>query len=173
MARHPGGQAANGPRALSEPPRSQPSETLLAQHAAIFEAIETGDAKQAGVCMTAHLREVLQTVQRHNATRPDLFGCSGGQQWADLVKGSRLRPLFVLPTPRSVSEAHTRPFDLALGRGLTELPLGKAVSLEDIRPSRMSFRPWTAAEGFFGCRLTGSLDERIDCGEQMAIAQHC
>lgn len=49
-------------------------ETLLAQHAAIFEAIEKGDPKQAGQHMTAHLREVLRTVQHLNATRPDLFG---------------------------------------------------------------------------------------------------
>ncbi|MDX8523187.1 FCD domain-containing protein [Mesorhizobium sp. MSK_1335] len=49
-------------------------ETLLAQHLAIFEAVETGEAKQAGARMTAHLREVLRTVQHLNATRPDLFG---------------------------------------------------------------------------------------------------
>lgn len=49
-------------------------ETLLAQHVAIFEAIEAGDPKQAGQRMTAHLREVLRTVQHLNATRPDLFG---------------------------------------------------------------------------------------------------
>jgi len=49
-------------------------ETLLDQHVAIFEAIETGEARQAGARMTAHLREVLRTVQHLNATRPDLFG---------------------------------------------------------------------------------------------------
>ncbi len=49
-------------------------ETLLAQHVAIFEAIESGDPGQAGVRMTAHLREVLRTVQHLNATRPGLFG---------------------------------------------------------------------------------------------------
>ena len=49
-------------------------ETLLNQHVAIFEAIETGEAGQAGQRMTAHLREVLRTVQHLNATRPDLFG---------------------------------------------------------------------------------------------------
>lgn len=49
-------------------------ETLLAQHVAIFDALESGDPKQAGQRMTAHLREVLRTVQNLNATRPDLFG---------------------------------------------------------------------------------------------------
>jgi len=49
-------------------------ETLLAQHVAIFEAVETGDPKQVGQRMTAHLREVLRTVQHINSTRPDLFG---------------------------------------------------------------------------------------------------
>ncbi|MDF3214107.1 GntR family transcriptional regulator [Mesorhizobium sp. M7A.F.Ca.CA.001.09.2.1] len=49
-------------------------ETLLAQHVAIFEAVETGEAKQAGARMAAHLREVLRTVQRLNVARPDLFG---------------------------------------------------------------------------------------------------
>ncbi|MGX8012460.1 GntR family transcriptional regulator [Mesorhizobium sp. ORM8.1] len=49
-------------------------ETLLGQHVAIFEAVETGEAKQAGARMAAHLREVLRTVQRLNSARPDLFG---------------------------------------------------------------------------------------------------
>ncbi|MBZ9675026.1 GntR family transcriptional regulator [Mesorhizobium sp. ES1-1] len=49
-------------------------ETLLAQHVAIFEAVEAGEAKQAGARMTAHLREVLRTVQRLSVARPDLFG---------------------------------------------------------------------------------------------------
>ncbi|TPL85180.1 GntR family transcriptional regulator [Mesorhizobium sp. B2-3-12] len=49
-------------------------ETLLAQHVEIFEALEAGEAKQAGARMTAHLREVLRTVQRLNLARPDFFG---------------------------------------------------------------------------------------------------
>jgi DNA-binding GntR family transcriptional regulator len=48
-------------------------ETLLAQHREIFDAIETGQARQAGTRMAAHLREVLLTVQRLNLARPDLF----------------------------------------------------------------------------------------------------
>lgn len=49
-------------------------KTLLAQHVAIFEAVEAGEVKQAGARMTAHLREVLRTVQRLSLARPDLFG---------------------------------------------------------------------------------------------------
>ncbi|AYD04329.1 GntR family transcriptional regulator [Neorhizobium sp. NCHU2750] len=46
---------------------------LLAQHRAIVDAVEAGDADRAGAAMAAHLKEVLRTAQKLSEQRRDLL----------------------------------------------------------------------------------------------------
>lgn len=47
--------------------------TLLAQHRAIFEAVEKGEAVGAGTAMSIHLQEVLRTAKKLSMQRADLL----------------------------------------------------------------------------------------------------
>jgi len=46
---------------------------ILAQHEAIVAAIEAGDAEAAASALQAHLRRILQFVDKAQATRPEFF----------------------------------------------------------------------------------------------------
>ena len=47
---------------------------LLKQHKELFDAIATKQPDHAAERMTAHLQEILRTVRKLSAERPDLFG---------------------------------------------------------------------------------------------------
>lgn len=59
-------------RYLSLPDPGQ-LNTLLAQHRAVFEAVEKGEVDTASLAMSAHLREVLRTANRLSLERADLL----------------------------------------------------------------------------------------------------
>lgn len=54
-------------------PGETPTAVLVAQHTAIVDALERGDADAAADAMQAHLGEILTSLPRLAATRPELF----------------------------------------------------------------------------------------------------
>lgn len=48
-------------------------QLLLTQHRGIVDAVDRGQANEAGERMSAHLQEVIRTVRRLSVERPDLF----------------------------------------------------------------------------------------------------
>jgi DNA-binding GntR family transcriptional regulator len=50
-----------------------PTDVLIAQHQAIADAIEAGDADAAAAAMRLHLGEILRSLPRIAAAHPDLF----------------------------------------------------------------------------------------------------
>ncbi|WAP68214.1 GntR family transcriptional regulator [Jiella pelagia] len=54
-------------------PKEGHLEELYEQHVKILAAIEAGDRDEAAACMTVHLKEILRTLRRLHAERPELF----------------------------------------------------------------------------------------------------
>lgn len=75
----------------------------LAEHEAIFRAIEAGDAPAAGRAMAAHLDGVMDELTRFAAERPEVFAAAEGPApaGADAVRGEMPDP----PPARSRSMA--------------------------------------------------------------------
>jgi DNA-binding GntR family transcriptional regulator len=52
---------------------------VLAQHEAIVDAIESGDAEQAARALQTHLRRILDFVEKARAAHPQFFEDNGGE----------------------------------------------------------------------------------------------
>jgi DNA-binding GntR family transcriptional regulator len=55
-------------------PRAGHLDFILEQHKELFDAIAKREPDRAAEQMTAHLQEILRTVRKISAERPDLFG---------------------------------------------------------------------------------------------------
>lgn len=58
-------------------PEASPIPLLIAQHGAIIDSMEAGDAAGTEQAMRRHLREILRALPQIAASNPDLFGDTG------------------------------------------------------------------------------------------------